>query len=400
MARPVKGSPSTRLRSASALAIAILVVAACAPATDETPRGPEHPLAAALTERLAGEATGTPDLPGALARITAPEIGLHWSGAAGVVDLEHAEPLTANHSLRIASVTKTFVAAATLRLLEQGRLELDDAIAPLLLPASRAILREGGYDPGAITVRMLLAHTSGLYDYAASPVFFERVAGDPAHRWTRSEQLELAMTAGSAYGAPGERYHYSDTGYILLGEIIEMATARPMPVAVRLLLDFERLGLEHTWFEDLEPEPWGAPPRAHQYQEDVDATHFDPSLDLYGGGGLVSTLENLDRFFRALLGGDVFEQASTLETMIAVSPQSLADGGNGYGLGISRYRLDDLECFGHGGYWGVAVWHCPAVDVTAATAVTNAAASATLRGLHGALITLTAAAVQSHRDGV
>jgi D-alanyl-D-alanine carboxypeptidase len=103
-----------------------------------------------------------------------------------VVDLETRQPLTADHSLRIASVTKTFVAAAILRLLEQGRLELDDAIARLLLPASRGILREGGYDPGAITVRMLLAHTSGLYDYAASPAFFERIAGDPAHRWSRS----------------------------------------------------------------------------------------------------------------------------------------------------------------------------------------------------------------------
>jgi D-alanyl-D-alanine carboxypeptidase len=163
----------------------------------------------------------------------------------------------------------------------------------------------------------------------------------------------------------------------------------------------KRLGLEHTWFEGLEPEPRGAPPRAHQYQEDVDATHYRPlPRPLRRRRAGIHPGRIWSRFFRALLGGDVFEQASTLETMIAVSPQSLADGGNGYGLGISRYRLDDLECFGHGGYWGVAVWHCPAVDVTAATAVTNAAASATLRGLHGALITLTAAAVQSHRDGV
>jgi D-alanyl-D-alanine carboxypeptidase len=299
-------------------------------------------------------------------------------------------------------VTKTFVAAAILRLMEQGRLDLDDAITPLLLPASRAILREGGYDPGAITVRMLLAHTSGLYDYAASPVFFERIAADPTHRWSRSEQLELAMNAGSAYGAPGERYHYSDTGYILLGEILEMVTARPMPVAVRLQLGFEELGLKHTWFEGLEQEPRDVPPRVHQYQEDVDATDIDPSVDLYGGGGLVSTLGDLSRFFHALLHGDVFEQASTLEIMVTVSAQSHAEGsgGDGYGLGISRYRLDELECFGHGGYWGVAVWHCPAVDVTAATAVTNAAASPTLRRLHGALITETAAAVRARREGV
>lgn len=381
------------------LAVAfVLGLAGCGPAGVEPAPQTEHALDAALEALLAREPSGTAELPGMLLTVKAPEIGLDWSGATGVAELDSRAPLGPDYALRIASVTKTFVAAAVLRLVEDGRLALDEAIAGHLLPASRGTLRTGGYDPQAITVRMLLGHTSGLHDYATHTAFFERIMADPAHHWSRAEQLELAVTEGSPYGAPGTVYHYSDTGYILLGEILETVTARPMPVAVRELLDFEKLGLTHTWFETLEAEPAGAPPRAHQYQDDIDATTIHPSVDLFGGGGLVSTLSDLSKFYRALLHGEVL-RPDTLADMLAASPLSLADGRNGYGLGIHPVRVGEIECYGHGGYWGVVVWHCPGVDSTVASAVTNTAGVEILRTLQHEAVTLVAGAVEAHRGG-
>lgn len=379
-------------RIAAPLLVMLMLTSGCTPPQeqDEAPADAAHPLAAELAALLAAEPAGTPALPGAMLRVEAPTIALRWSGAAGVSDLGTTTPLDPGQTLRIASITKTFVAAAVLRLAEQGRLDLDEPIARHLLPATRAVLRNGGYPPDVITVRMLLAHTSGLYDYATSDAFFARVIAEPGHRWSRNEQLQLAMTAGSRYGEPGAVFRYSDTGYILLGEVLEMVTDRDMPVTVRELLDLDGLGLEHTWFETLEPEPGDAPDRAHQYQDGTDATGIDASVDLYGGGGLVSTLPDLTRFFRALVGGRVFEREETLAAMLAASPQSTADSGDGYGLGLARHRVGALDCYGHGGYWGIVVWHCPAVDVTAAAAVTDTSADQALARLQRNAVTLAA----------
>ena len=158
--------------------------------------------------------------------------------------------------------TKTFVGAAALRLVEDGRLSLDTSLDELLLPETRDVLRDGGYDTGAIVLRDLLTHTSGIYDFAASAYdpsiadgFDDAVARDPSHRWTRLEQVRFAVTHGRPYGAPGTVFGYSDTGACLVGEILEARTGRTMGGAIRELVGFERLGLKHTWHESVESEP-------------------------------------------------------------------------------------------------------------------------------------------------
>jgi D-alanyl-D-alanine carboxypeptidase len=285
------------------------------------------------------------------------------------MSLSSRQPLDPGATFRIASVTKTFVAAAILRLSEDGRLGLDDPVAAHLSPATLALLRGDGYAVGAMRLRHLLTHTSGLYDYAEDAAFQTFVLTHGRHRWTRAEQLRFAMAHGEPLARPGKQFHYADTGYILLGEVLERATGRGLAGALRSALRFDRLGLDETYLESLEPGPPSAKPRAHQYYGTLDSTSFDPSFDLYGGGGLVSTVDDLARFYRALLGGRVFTKAQTLRTMLGKpSPRRVAD----LGMGIFSERFAEEDCWSHSGFWGTTVVHCPRTGATVAVAVNQA----------------------------
>jgi CubicO group peptidase (beta-lactamase class C family) len=202
------------------------------------------------------------------------------------------------------------------------RVDLDASLDVLLADETTEILRGGGYDTATITLRQLMTHTSGIYDFAASAYdpsiddgFDAAIAADPAHRWTREEQLHFAVDHGEPYGPPGTVYCYSDTNANLVGELLERETGSTMGAAIRDLVGYERLGMRLTYQESIEPEPAEKPPWSHQYEREIDVLTIDPSVDLYGGGGLVSTCGDLARFFRALLRGEVFDDPATLATM-------------------------------------------------------------------------------------
>jgi D-alanyl-D-alanine carboxypeptidase len=352
-------------RSLIALAAASLLAVAAAPAASA---GKTPPLPARLALLLQRFAHANPSFPGVALAVSAP--GLDWTGAAGLSDRAARTPLRPDAGLRIASVTKTFTAAAILRLAEEGKLSLDDPVVRHLGAKSLAILRRGGYDPGAIRVRQLLQHTSGLYDYAESAAYQSYVVAHPGHRWSRDEQVRFAMRHGKPLAAPGREFHYADTGYVLLGEILERTTGHGLAQAYRTLLRFDRLGLDHTYLETLEAAPAGTPARAHQYFGTVDMTRADPSFDLYGGGGLVSTVGDLDRFYGALLGGRVFAKPATLRTMLG-NPR--LPGVRGLGLGIFGESIGHELCWHHDGFWGTTVVDCPRARVTIAITVNQAA---------------------------
>jgi D-alanyl-D-alanine carboxypeptidase len=198
----------------------------------------------------------------------------------------------------------------------------------------------------------------------------EVVLSRPAHRWTPLEQVRFALEHGEPYGAPDETFHYSDTGYVLAGQIIEQVTGLPLAAALRSLLGFGRLGLETTWLESVEPAPAGASPRAHQYIGDLDTYDFDPSFDLFGGGGLVSTTADLARFWRALFAGEVYEQPATLAEMLTVWSESAA------AAGLFRIDVDGHTGWQHGGFWGSEVVHVPDLDLTIALSVGQAEGAA------------------------
>ena len=302
-------------------------------------------------------------IPGVLLHVQSGKDGIHWSGAAGVSDRESGQLLLPDQTFRIASVTKTFVAASILRLEEEGKLQLEDPISEHLSPEHSQILRQD-YDLDKITIRQVLRHNGGFFDHTHAPVFFEKVLQPGGYAWTRTEQLKLCVAAGDPIGAPGETFSYSDTGYIILGEIIENLQGKPLGLAIPEILDFEKLGLEHTAFEGLNPPVDQA--RIHQYFQGKDTFHFHPSMDYFGGGGLLSTTGDLSRFFMALFHGNVFKNPSTLEQMLQPVTYASAPMMD-YRIGIYRIEINGVEAFSHAGFWGTQVVYFPSLDVAMAT---------------------------------
>ena len=381
--------PLTRRRVLAAIGAGALIPA-CAPAS----KSADPPLSDRLDALLVSACEGWTSPGGAMLYVSAPRLGFAWSGArAGSANDGHTVPRP-DQPMRIASITKPFVAATVLRLVQQAQLDPDAALTGLVSPASETTLRSGGYDPDAITVRMLLQHTSGLYDYAEDAAYFAEIMADPSIVWTRASQLDFAMTHGQPAGAPGTVFQYSDTGYILLGEIVERLTGQGLAGAVRSGLHFDRLGLRSTWWERAEPPPPGVSGRVAQYVGAMDAGLIDPSADLFGGGGLVSTLEDMALFLRALFQGEDILDAEHRGLMTAPTPQSLA-AGSPYGMGLGQTVVGGETCHGHGGFWGIVAWHCPARDVTVTAAVTNTDARPALQTLRDAALAETIAAASS-----
>jgi D-alanyl-D-alanine carboxypeptidase len=354
-------------RAAALSAIVALLclpaVAGAAPRTRacSTPPAVAKRLAAVLRETL----RGAPSSPGMLMHVEAPRVGVSWSGAAGLDDRARRTPLRPDATVRIASNVKLYVAAAIMRLVEQGKVALDAPIARYL-PAALVARLPGG---DRITVSMLLRHTSGLYDYATDPAYVNAVLANPRRRWTRAEQIDWALSHGQPYGAPGAVFHYSDTGYLLLADILERRTGlRSWGDALTRLLGRRALGL--AYLEDGRRPPRGAGRRAHQYFDGADTYGLDPSMDLHGGGGLVASMRDLARFWNALFAGAVFARGATLGELTRPTPQS---GTLQAGMGLYRDRLAGVEEYDHYGFWGTRANHFAPDGVTVTTSTQEAA---------------------------
>lgn len=279
-----------------------------------------------------------------------------WGVAVGMADASSGRPLGVDTPLRIASNTKTFVAATVLRLWEQGKIDLDASIGPLVTPTLSHLLNAHGYGTEAITVRQLMNHSAGLYDHGDDPRYMQAVLADPGHQWTREEQVRLSVEYAAPQGRPGTTFRYSDTGYVLLGDIVERITGEPLSNAVRRALRFDRSGLKSTWWEIVEPQPLGTEARAHQFLDDVDVTHVSATMDLYGGGGLVTSARDLATFTQDLFEGRIFAEPQTLQEMLREGPH---EGADAYRLGVSVTFIDGREYYSHLGFWGTAAYYSP-----------------------------------------
>jgi D-alanyl-D-alanine carboxypeptidase len=272
--------------------------------------------------------------------------------------------MTTAHTFRVASNTKTYVAAAVLSLVEMGRIGLDDSLSLHLTKGQNRLLQGDGYDTGAITIAQVLSHTAGLGDHTNDSLYVERILGDNQHVWTPEEQIRCLVEWREPVGEPGEKYVYSDAGYVILGTVITRISGTTLGHSVRDLLDYEKLGLKATYWEYMEEPPAGAGPRAHQYFGVVDVTSWNASFDLYGGGGIVSDSRELGLFMRKLLKGKVFEREATLEIMTG-------GGTHPYRLGLMVLECDGHEAFGHQGFWNTFAYHVPSLDLTVSGTILN-----------------------------
>ena len=178
------------------------------------------------------------------------------------------------------------------------------------------------------------------------------------------------MTWGEPCGNPGEVYHYNDTGYILLGEIIENIYGKPLGIALNELLCFERLGINTTWIEKQQASRSALFPQVHQYNGDVDFNTIDATWDLYGGGGLVSTVGDLARFTRALFTHQIYQSPDTLKIMLS-TVENAQGGSIAYGrlqvAGVYRMGIESAyngRVYSHTGYLGTYAGYVSSHDLT------------------------------------
>ncbi|HEX3291830.1 MAG TPA: serine hydrolase domain-containing protein [Gaiella sp.] len=296
--------------------------------------------------RLADVANGLVQAgaPGAVVVVRTP--GGVRRAAAGVARIRPRVPLRAGDRYRIASVTKPFVATVVLQLEAEGRLRLDDPLErwlPGLLPGGREI-----------TLRMLLGHTSGLFDYDNDTEWVRERIAAPLRTWQPRELVAIAARHRRLF-PPGTDWSYSNTNYVLLGLVVEAATKHTLRRELTTRV-FVPLGLRSTSYPTGTQIPG---PAVHGYLGDVPGlsipagrlvdvtTRLSPSA--WGAGQIVSTADDVSRFFAALLDGRVLSPRQLREMKAEV-------GGTGpiaftvpYGLGLDIRHTPCGTAYGHEG---------------------------------------------------
>jgi CubicO group peptidase (beta-lactamase class C family) len=252
----------------------------------------------------------------------------------GLADVENDVPATAQTVYRIGSITKQFTSAAIMRLVDDGKLSLDDTLGKLLPSAAPAWRR--------VTLRRLLNHTSGIRSYTGIGPRWQRrwredMSPDTIVGLVRDDTLDFK---------PGAQWRYNNTGYVLLGMIIERASGKPY--ATFLEEEFFRpLGLSQTYYCSQKPI---IKHRAQGYDRagrQLVNTEYLSMTQPFSAGALCSTVGDLVAWQRALVGGRVVRPTSYAAM---ATPESLVDGKPltyGYGLGVST--LSKHRKVSHGG---------------------------------------------------
>ena len=283
--------------------------------------------------------------------------GETWVGADGTPERD-GPPAGRDAPFRIASITKVFVAVVVLQLVEEGRLRLDD-------PASRYAPDAGAWP---VTIRELLNHTSGIPDFGMADEFGEELAARRDRRWSAAEVVALVADNEPTFPA-GTGYSYSNTNYVLLGEVVETVTGHGWAREVRRRI-LDPLELRDTYVAGFEPAR--RPPIAGYFDLDNDGD-FDnvetaepwTSLETSDGaaGCIVSTGPDLLAFGDALFHGRLLS-AETMRAMTADGP--FHPRFTNYGLGLEIARPDyRTTIWGHGGYlpgFRSILWYVPSRD--------------------------------------
>jgi len=323
-----------------------------------------------------------PKAVGIILSIEAPDKGISWSGATGYSDRETKTLIQVDQPGNIASITKLFLSVTIFRLIEEGKLRLDQPIAEVIPERTKLLLVNNGYQPDSIQIGHLLSHKGGLPGIE-TPKWKEKESTDQGYRWTRDEQLRDAITINKR-GEIASEWYYSDVNYLILSEIIEEVSGTSFYLAVRDLLKLDDLGLKQTWFYTLEKNPEKVKNQIHQYKESRNwASSYDdsPTWGLYGPSGIVSTTKDLAYFSKALFGNEIYRNKNTLELMFKDIPTS--DGKEieyihqdtiqmNYYMGLEEISTSGIHAIGHHGYWGSWMAYFPDDNVHIGLFVLNA----------------------------
>jgi D-alanyl-D-alanine carboxypeptidase len=297
--------------------------------------------------------------PGVLAELDTPHGDVRVRSGYG--DVAARTPVPWNAEFRVGSFTKTFVSATLLQLVGEGRLSLDDTVDRWL----PGLVRGNGNDGRRISVRQVLQQTSGLPDYVAGLPYLFSQEDFEKNRFatvTAEQAVALAMRYPPEF-APGTRWKYSNTNYMLAGMLIKRVTGRSWRQEVRRRI-IEPLGLRHTYAPGTSPyipaphavgyERFpgdGATEDDPKYGDPIDATLLNPS---WGGsaGAIISTTGDGDRFLRALVSGRVLRPAQLAEMQRTVPTDADFQRvwpGSRYGLGLMWIPNSCGGSWAHGG---------------------------------------------------
>ncbi|REJ74029.1 MAG: serine hydrolase [Acidobacteria bacterium] len=257
-----------------------------------------------------------------------------YRAARGMADMEHEVALEPDMIFRLGSITKQFTGVA-IRLLElEGQLSLDDPLTKFLPDFPQT--------DEPVTVEQLLAHTSGIKSYTGIPGYMDQ---EIRRDLTVDELIDVFDDEPIDF-APGERHLYNNSGYVLLGAIIEKVTGKSYAEFLQERI-FTPLGMAHTHYDD--PEQI-VDDRVEGYEKEGDEWRNAPFLSMtqpYAAGSLMSSVDDLARWNRALHGGELMkpEQAKALWTSFTTD-----DGEEvGYGYGFAIGELRGREMIQHGG---------------------------------------------------
>lgn len=290
-------------------------------------------------------------IPGAVVGVRIGGVGT-WLVARGRADVAAGRDAQVSDPTRIGSTTKSFTAVTVLQLVDRGLLDLDDAL-------DRFAAGAGVPHAAEITVRMLLNHTSGIFDYANDEGFNDDFITKPDKTWTPEELVAIGVSHGPDF-LPGERWEYSNTNYILLGMIAEEVSGESIGDLVRENI-VEPLGLACTVWPD---GPTMEDPCLHGYWDPgctgvlEDCSRYQPTAE-FGAGAMISCAEDL------LVWAKAFAEGALLGESVRREQRTLVDAGGGgkWGLGVSFVH----GFYGHGGNirgYDISMYHLPSRDAS------------------------------------
>ncbi|WP_246113912.1 serine hydrolase domain-containing protein [Streptomyces montanus] len=276
-----------------------------------------------------------------------------WKGTSGVGDLKTNKPRSAHDRYRVGSITKTFVSTVLLQLEAEGRLSLDDKVDQWL----PGVVRGNGHDGTRITLRQLLNHTSGIFNYRDDKEFIRKYIRKDGFFKNRYDTATLGRLVKYAMAnkpdfAPGTDWKYSNTNYSLAAMVIEKATGHSYGDEIRRRI-IEPLGLHATSVPRTNPKMPQPSSRAYAKLAEsttgptYDVTELNPTL-AGGSGSMISSSADLNRFYSALLRGKLLPKAQLAEMKTTVKVDEAP--GAGYGLGLIERKLScGVVVWGHSG---------------------------------------------------